>query len=180
MIDWEDKTEWLEKLPHRSQVMFAVFCAKQERTSWKWQVVGLWEDEGDEEIALATIERWLEGTATQEECDRAAHVYITESLGNAITSNHLYKVAYADDAASDAVIHAMNVVTYGGNEGYGNEVVLSVLVRAADNAVHCLFDETNQHAVATLKEEQMQYLRTLYLETLPEEQRNSWLVQACL
>ena len=44
--------------------------------------------------------------------------------------------------------------------------------RSAANASSAYADE--------IKEKQIEYLRILYINSLPEEERNCWLVQACL
>jgi len=41
MIDWDNRQEWLEQLPHRSQVMFALFCAKQIEPLWKTNITSV-------------------------------------------------------------------------------------------------------------------------------------------
>ena len=138
MITWDNREEWLKLIPHRSQVMFAVFCAMQ--------VEELWNDSVTCIAAISTIERWLEGKATAEECRAAAYAAYANAAAYADAANAADAYAYA--AAANAAAYA------------------AAAYAAAD-------DES-------LKQAQVEYLRELYLETLPEEQKNCWLVQACL
>jgi hypothetical protein len=77
-------TVYLNKLPHRYQVMFAIFCAEQ--------VIGLVREQ-DREVCLKAIEvakRWLRGEVSEEEC-KAAAGYASATGANA--------AAYASGAA---------------------------------------------------------------------------------
>ena len=144
MITWETREGWLEQIPHKSQVRFALFCAMQ--------IEEVWKDSLGSVNAVATVERWLEGKATAEECKDAAYY----AAGAAA-----YPAYPAYYAAYCAAHHAVAYPAY-----------------PAYYAAYC----AAQHAVAdeSLKQEQVEYLRELYFESLPEETRNSWLVQACL
>jgi len=150
MITWENKEEWLEKLPCRSQVMFGLFCALQVRE--------LWEVNDDYVKSIKTVERWLEGEATVEECRNASCI----AHGTSMWGPH----GYAINAAANAV-YAAYAAAYPDSGRYVHHYA-----NAAANAID-KFGES-------IKQEQVEYLRELYLETLPEEHRNNWLVQACL
>ena len=118
------------------------------------QVSALWECDAPSVNTILLIEKWLEGKATQKEC-RAAAYYSIYSV--------VYNAAYIVDV------------------DYDPSIVLSVNI-AANSATHAskdVFHFSNDSAESQ-KQEQVEYLRELYLETLPEEHRNSWLVQACL
>jgi hypothetical protein len=92
--------EDLRKLPHRYQVMFAVFCAEQ--------VVGLIR-ERDKEIcskALETTKRWLRGEVSTEECRAAARAAGCRIGGYA--SHAAFAAAGAAGDAAHAAIYTTN------------------------------------------------------------------------
>ena len=87
----------LEKLSHRKQVQFAIFCAKQ--------VIHLVKPEHKKvcETAIHTAELFLEGKATKEDCRNAA----------ANAANAAYAAAAAAyAAAANAAAYAANAAAY--------------------------------------------------------------------
>ena len=133
MIEWDNKREWLEKLPHKSQVRFAVFCVKQVSPTIKHT-----EYYAD---LIKEIERWIEVDFSLEDLDDTR---LANDLESAVIC--AYFTAYYEDNSVDYAMDAASFATH----------------------------------IGSLKQKQVEYLRELYLETLPEEQRDSWLVQACL
>ena len=133
-IEWDSRKQWLEKLSHKSNVMFALFCAKQ--------VIHLVNND-EAKVAINTVERWLDGKATAEECG----------------------------AATAAAYHAANAAAYHAAAAYAATATANAAT-AAIAAAHA--------ATYEVKEQQIEYLRILYIDSLPEEERNCRLVQACL
>jgi hypothetical protein len=84
-------SDYLNKLPHKLQVYFAVFCAKQ--------VTHLLSDKNRDVSlkAIAIAELWLEGKATSEECRKAAVASYAGYAAYAAAAG--YAAAYAADAA---------------------------------------------------------------------------------
>jgi len=148
-IEWDSRKQWLEKLSHKSNVMFALFCAKQ--------VIHLVNND-EAKVAINTVERWLDGKATAEECRAAAATAYaataTAYAAYAAAAATAYAAAYADAAAAYAAAYADAAAAY-----------------AATTAAAATYE---------VKEQQIEYLRILYIDSLPEEERNCWLVQACL
>ncbi len=100
--------EEISKLPHRKQVMFALFCAEQ---------VTHLLNKDTKVSALKAIEvtkLWLEGKATLEECRAAAHAacaaayaadaaaYAAAYAADADAAAYAARAAYAADAAAYA------------------------------------------------------------------------------
>lgn len=56
---------YLEKLPHKMQVVFALFCAKQVEHLVSEQ------DKEAFDRCIDVVERWLEGRASKKECNAA-------------------------------------------------------------------------------------------------------------
>jgi hypothetical protein len=86
----------LDKLDHKMQVMFAVFCAKQ---------VLLLVKEEHKEVAIKAIEAaegFVEGKVSKEECHDAAYAAYAAA----------YAVAYAAYAAAYAVAYAADAAAY--------------------------------------------------------------------
>ena len=85
----------LKLLSHRQQVQFAVFCAKRVEFRWKNEPACV--------AAVAAAEAWLEGKATEEECEKAANAaaYAANAAAYATYAayNAAYAVAYAANAA---------------------------------------------------------------------------------
>ena len=150
MITWEEQEEWLEQLPHRSQVEYALFCAMQ--------IKDLWEDCVQAAKTVSTIKRFLKGEATARECNVAA-------------LNTYHRYAGTSDPA-----HATSAAAYTAADDDRQRIAAANATYAADIVIDAVADD----AVESVKQEQVDYLRKLYIESLPEEQRNSWLVQACL
>jgi hypothetical protein len=93
--------EDLHKLPHKYQVVFAVFCAEQ--------VIGLARKQ-DKEVCLRAIEvakRWLRGEVSEEEC-RVAGDY-AYAAG--------YAAAYAIDAGAAGAARATGAAHAAGAAG---------------------------------------------------------------
>jgi hypothetical protein len=143
--------------------MFAVFCAKQTEY--------LLNREGKE--ALETAERWLEGKATAEECSAAAYA----------AAYAAYAAANAANAAAYAAANAANVAAYAAanaaaNAAAADAAAYAAAAAAADAAAYAAYAAADKKE--EIKQQQVNYLRSLYLESLPEEQRNCWLVNACI
>ena len=101
--------EMLNKLDHKMQVRFAVFCAKQ--------VIDL-VDAKYKEVCLKAIEAaegFVEGKVSKEECSTAAdaaadaaYAYVADAAADAYAADaaayaaYAYAAAYAADAAADA------------------------------------------------------------------------------
>jgi hypothetical protein len=88
--------EDLNKLPHRYQVMFAIFCTEQ--------VVDLVREQ-DREVyvkALDTSKRWLRGEVSEEECRVAGDYAYARTAGCAACA-----AIYAANAASTATYAAI-------------------------------------------------------------------------
>ena len=90
-------TSELEKLSHRDQVRFALFCANQ--------VIHL-TDIKEGKVAIEVTERWLEGKATKEECKTATYAYAAYTANAATYAN---TATYATYAATLAVNAAKNI-----------------------------------------------------------------------
>ena len=88
--------EDLQKLPHKFQVMFAVFCARQ--------VIHLVKEEEVKAVCLKAIEAaegFIEGKVSKEECkEAAANTIAVHAISAAYTA---YAAAYA--AANAAKYH---------------------------------------------------------------------------
>ena len=87
----------IAKLPHRRQVMLALFCAKQ--------VIHLATDERAK-IAVETVERWLEGKASVEECRKAAAAADAAYAAGAAYAADAAYAAYAAGGAAGAAADA--------------------------------------------------------------------------
>jgi hypothetical protein len=142
-LSWDNRKYYLSKLPHRSQVMFALFCARQ--------VVHLARNVKECREAIETVERWLEGKGTVEECKKATTAAIVATY----------------DAAACAAVGAAIVATYA-------EAAYADAADAAADAADAVDDADDT------KQKQVEYLKYLYLMSLPEDQKNNWLMQACL
>ena len=123
MITWDNREEWLKLIPHRSQVMFAVFCAMQ--------VEELWNDSVTCIAAISTIERWLEGKATAEECRAAAYAAYANAA-NAADANAADAYAYA--AAANAANAAANAAA-------ANAAAANAAANAAADAAYAAYAE---------------------------------------
>jgi hypothetical protein len=85
-------------LPHKDIVRFALFCAEQVRDSWK--------DIPECVAAIETVERWLKGKASAEECWKAANATnaaYAAYAANAAAANAAY---YATSAAATSAAYA--------------------------------------------------------------------------
>ena len=93
----------LSKLPHTLQVYFALFCAKQvaHLVKPKHKVVV--------DKAIETVELWLDGKATVEECRAAAitaYIATATAYATATATATAYAAAYAAYAAAYAAYAA--------------------------------------------------------------------------
>jgi len=98
----------LQLLPHRYQVMFALYCAEQIRDSCK--------DIPECKAAISCVERWLEGKATAEECatsTSASAAYATNTATNtAAYANAAYATNTATNTAAYSAASAANTAAY--------------------------------------------------------------------
>jgi len=94
--------EELLLLSHKDCVRFAVFCAEQVRDSW--------ENIPECVAAIETVERWLEGKATEEECWKAAN-----AARAAHYANTAYYAAYAVAYAAAYAAHTGANAAYARN-----------------------------------------------------------------
>jgi hypothetical protein len=153
-LSWDNRKQYLSMVPHRSQVLFALFCARQ--------VEYIWKDNKKCRVAIDVVERWLEGKATVKECGAAANA--TNAAANAANATNAANAAYAAANAAYAAAYAATYAYYA----------------AANAATYAYYAAANAATTEEVKQQQVEYLRNLYLDSLPEEERNCWLVQACL
>ena len=156
---WVNKGQILKLLPHKTSVMFALFCAHQ--------VKHLIPKEHQEVClkAIEVAELFLEGNSTKEECVKAADAaisaaYDADAAYAAYAADAAYASAYAAYAAYDAAAYASYAAAY------------------AANAANAAFYNNQE----TIKQEQMNYLRDLIIVELPEEDKSCccWLLVASL
>jgi hypothetical protein len=136
---WNNRLEYLNKLSHKDCVMFALFCARQVEDGWK--------DVKECREAIETVERWLEGKATEKECKIAADA-----------------AAYAAaDAAADAAYAA--AATTGAYAAYAAAAYAAYAAYAAAAYASDAYADDD-----AIKEIQMNYLYELiYIDEILEE-----------
>ena len=101
------ETKELDKLNRRKQAMFALFCANQ--------VKHLLNGKGTKQAlkAIATVEKYLEGKATKEDCKQAAAYAAAYAADAAYAAAYAADAAaYAADAAADAAYAAIYAAAY--------------------------------------------------------------------
>ena len=197
-LSWENRRYYLSKVPHTFQVMFALHCAKQ--------VMHLAENIPECKAAIEVTERWLENKAATEELliahaanANAAHVAYAAAYAaaHAANANAYAAAAYAAYAAANAAYYAAyyaatgnaHATTAAANAAYhtANAAAYAYTANAAAYATYATYAAAYAAAADAaaayadnIKQEQVEYLREFYLDSLPEEERNCWLVQACL
>ena len=168
-IEWDSRKQWLEKLSHKSNVMFALFCAKQ--------VIHLVNND-EAKVAINTVERWLDGKATAEECGAAtaAAYHAANAAAYAANAAAAYAAAHAANAAPAADAAPAAAAAYAAADAAAAAAYAATATANAATAANA----AAHAATYEVKEQQIEYLRILYIDSLPEEERNCWLVQACL
>jgi hypothetical protein len=141
--------EDLHKLPHKYQVMFAVFCAEQ--------VVGLIREQ-DREVCVKAIEvtkKWLRGEVSKEECRAAANAAYTT-----------YAAVRAARAAAGAACAA---ATYAAHATYTTYTAGSAACTAiyAANAIYAFHAGENRNNL--VKEQWNYYYELLNLDETLEK-----------
>jgi hypothetical protein len=104
----------LQKLSHKDQVRFALFCAKS---------VSHLSSHHEIQLTIKTVELWLDNKATTEECNSAAYAayaaaaYADVAYAAAVYAVHAagYAAGYAGYAAAYA---AANAAVYAGDAVY--------------------------------------------------------------
>jgi hypothetical protein len=136
-------TEDLNKLPHRYQVMFAVFCAEQ--------VVGLVKEQYRETClkTIDTAKKWLRGEVSTEECIAAGDYAAARTAGCA--------TGYAGAAASAAYAAAYA-------SGTGGAYAAAYAANAAGDAAYA---DNNENKV--VKEQWNYYHELLNLDSTLEK-----------
>ena len=86
----------LKLLSHKDIVRFALFCAEQVKDNWK--------DIPECVRAIETVERWLEGKASAEECRNTA--YAADGNPHFINAqwNYYNELLHFDDIAEKALL----------------------------------------------------------------------------
>jgi hypothetical protein len=134
----------LKKLPHKYQVMFAIFCAEQ--------VIGLVKEQYREVCvkAIDTAKRWLRGEVSEEEC-RVAGAGATNAAGDAAEAAAASYVGYTSAASASyvatyatagaaahaagagasyvAAIYAANAATYAADAAHYGGLIKNNLVK---------------------------------------------------
>ena len=151
---WSNRRTFINSLSHTSQVHFALFCAMQ--------VKPLMKDKRSLN-ALSVVEKFLEGKATKEECaDAYADAYAYASAYASASANAASAAASASYAAAAA------------NAAYAAYASASY-ASAAAAASSAAYAAANQE---TIKQEQMNFLRKLLIESMSEEDKECWLLVA--
>jgi hypothetical protein len=117
--------EMLDKLDHKMQVMFAVFCAKQ--------VIDL-VDAKNKEVCLKAIEAaegFVEGKVSKEECSAAAAAAyaIARAYADAAYAAAYAAYAAAAYAAAAAAAYAADAAAYAAADAKNKEVVVLEQIR---------------------------------------------------
>ncbi len=104
---------------HRELVRYALFCARS--------VEHLWNEDRRPVLSccLDTVDRWLAGEATAEECQRAAGVAYASADILAVhaayaAADAAYAASYAADAAADAANAAADAAAYAAADAAAN------------------------------------------------------------
>ena len=177
-ITWNNRKEILEQLDKASCIKFAVFCAEQ---------VKYLNDDPAIDAAIDAAKVWL-ASPNEENADAARTAanaaYTAYCATNAAAAVAAYYVA---DAATYAAANAANAAycTYAAvnaaDAAYCTYAV-AYAARAAYYAADAAAYVTNTADInkEQIKQEQVNYLKQLYLESLPENERNCWLVRAAI
>ena len=101
----------LPKLPHKMQVSFALYCAKDVFHLVKE------EDRATVKACIDTVELWLKGKATVKECEAAAYAAANAINNVAYNASAAYYSAYYSAyytayAAADATYAAAHIAHY--------------------------------------------------------------------
>ena len=97
----------LKLLSHKDIVRFALFCAEQVKDNWK--------DIPECVRAIETVERWLEGKASAEECRNTAYAADAHAVYTASAAAH---AAHATDAAAYYATYVATRAAYSANAAY--------------------------------------------------------------
>jgi hypothetical protein len=162
IVTWENKLEILKQLDHNSHIKFALMTIKLiENTSELSEVV---------KNVIRLTEDWIESP-------------------NSLTWNSLNKLskdlmANIDLNKSYAISCAVSCVVFTVCQVYDADFCLNSSYSNYSGSINARFvAELTIQSLADSEEAKRQivtYLRELYLESLPEEERNSWLVQAII
>ena len=202
-LSWENRRYYLSKVPHTFQVMFALHCAKQvmhlaeniPECKAAIEVTEKWLENkaATEELLIAHAANANAAHVAYAAAYAAAHAananaYAAAAYAAYAAANAAYYAAYyaatanAHAAAYHAAYHAANAAYHAANAAayaytanaaaYATYATYAAAYAAAADAAAAYADN--------IKQEQVEYLRELYLDSLPEEERNCWLVQACL
>ena len=164
MITWDNREEWLKLIPRESGIRFGLFCARQIQHEWRMS--------GNATHAISMVEKWLKGEAQPEECDLAGR--------EAFAAISCYRHAPSQKALANAISVCASVarqVVWSAPHRKITAFIPRYAMAGSADVISAFADPKQQKEA---KQEQVEYLRTLYLENLPEEVRNCWLVQACL
>ena len=154
-ITFDNREEVLKQLPKKSCVRFAVFCAER---------VQHLNTDSRVQAAIDAAKKYLEDPS-KENADAAYHA-----------ANAADVVAYN---VTDAAYHTARAAAYAANAAY-------YAAAAGTYAIHTVSEIASYAARAandadsSIKQEIVNFLKELYIETLPEEQQNCWLVKAAL
>lgn len=153
-ITWDNNHRVVSRLPHRSQVRFALFCAKKVA-----HLIELKEAHD----AIKVTERWLKRLATAKKCQAMAFIANTAARDTKRATN------YISHTAAYAAIYTAHTVYYDIDE-------FSYASYAANKAIKA----TEESKQEQLKAEIMSYLKELVIEQLPQELKEDWLLIASL
>ena len=156
MINWEGKKEILKELDKESCVKFALKAAK---------LVQRFSDDSRVSKAIEAAENWLANPCEENAADAYYAAHAAYNAANAVAYTAYTAAAYAATyTARGAAYAAANTA----NTAYA----------AADAAADAATNAAK--ADPSIKPILIDYLRELYLESLPQDERDNWLVQAMI
>jgi len=129
----------LQKLSHKNQVRFALFCAK---------TVSHLNLNHETQLAIKTVELWLDNKATAEECEKAADA------------------AYADADATDAARAATDAAYAAGYAAYADADAAAYAARAATDAAYAVARAARNKAIQAQREH---YNELLHIDRIFEK-----------
>ena len=147
----------LKLLSHKDIVRFALFCAEQVKDNWK--------DIPECVRAIETVERWLEGKASAEECRNTAYAADAHAVYTASAAAH---AAHATDAAAYYATYVATRAAYSANAAYAY-AASSAAAYAADYAAAYAADYAaygNPHLIDAQRE---YYNELLYFDDIAEK-----------